>query len=93
MFTTFKKHFIPHAGNNHRSHILRKVSVRTLFSLILFFLLVLFLLPVLIRFNIPNGIALALPIPITDLSANVFSVEKQAVMTFGPIFGIFTLWR
>ncbi len=68
MFYWLKKHFIPHAGNNHRPHILRNFSIRTIITLILFFELVLFLLPIFLRLNTTGGMAAVLPAVLTDLT-------------------------
>ncbi len=47
MFVWFKKHFIPHGENDHRPHFLRAENMRQIIGIILFFELILFVLPML----------------------------------------------
>ncbi len=68
MFSLFKKHFIPHKSNDHRPHILRNLSIRTIISLLLFFELVTFLLPIIIRLNLTSGLASVLPAVLSGLT-------------------------
>lgn len=47
MIPWFKRHFIPHEGNNHRPHILHHHNVHRIIGFVIFLEIVLFLLPTL----------------------------------------------
>lgn len=85
MFSLFKKHFIPHKSNDHRPHILRNFSVRIFITLILFFELVLFLLPVLIRTNFLDGVAAVLPAVLSNLTNEERQNQKLSTLAVNPL--------
>jgi hypothetical protein len=57
----FKKHFIPHAGNDHRPHFLHGRNARRIVLLVLAAELILFVLPALLIFRGFDSIASVLP--------------------------------
>lgn len=70
MITWFKKHFIPHRGNQHRPHFLRAKNTRTVLLAVLVFEMILFLLPTLtyVRWTAKTNVAEVLPAVISDLT-------------------------
>ncbi|MEK7147712.1 MAG: CAP domain-containing protein [Patescibacteria group bacterium] len=63
MFKWLKRHFIPHPGNKYRPHFLHSHNVRHLLSILLFFELVLFILPVFNFFQVFNTLNLGSVLP------------------------------
>jgi len=45
MIKWFKRHFVPHAENDHRPHFLRSENARAIITVVLFFELIVFILP------------------------------------------------
>lgn len=68
MISWLKKHFVPHAGNNHRPQILRKENIRNITFIVILFELFVFLLPVLMQINMSGGMAAVLPAVLADLT-------------------------
>ena len=85
MFSLFKKHFIPHNGNNHRPHILSKSSLRTIITILVFFELITFLSPVLIRLNMLDGVATVLPAVLSDLTNEERQLQNLSILKINPI--------
>jgi hypothetical protein len=61
MFNWFKKHFVPHAGNEHRPHALRTESIRNIVAIVIFLEIFTFLIPIISRINTEGGMAAVLP--------------------------------
>lgn len=57
MFKSLKNHFIPHEGNEHRPHILRKGSIRNIIVFVIVLELFAFLLPTISNINLSGGMA------------------------------------
>jgi len=55
MLNWFKKHFIPHEGNNHRPHFLHKESIRNILILVIFVEVFAFLGPTISEINKTGG--------------------------------------
>ncbi len=80
-----KKHFIPHAGNDHQPHILRTKSIRSIIILIIFFEAFAFLLPTLTDINKTGGMAAVLPAILSDLTNKERNDEKLNPLTINPL--------
>lgn len=77
MITFLKNHFIPHEGNDHRPHFLRKESIRNVLLLIVFCELSTFTLPLLSNSDyVRNSSQLATVLP--SLLATLTNQERQA---------------
>lgn len=85
MLNWFKKHFIPHEGNNHRPHILRINSIRNILILIIFLEVFTFLIPTLTQINKTGGMAAVLPAVLTDLTNEERQAQKLETLTVNPI--------
>lgn len=76
MLVWLKKHFIPHAGNDHRPHILREYSVRAVIGIVIFLELIIFLIPTFSKINMTGGLAAVLP-GVLSLLANEERLEQN----------------
>lgn len=85
MFSWLKKHFIPHEGNEHRPHILRSYSIRSILILIIFIEIVSFLIPTFSRFNTTGNMAAVLPAVLADLTNNVREADSLSILTVNPV--------
>lgn len=85
MISWFKKHFIPHTGNNNRPHFLQKKSVRNVVLLILFLETFTFLIPTLTRINITGGMAAVLPAILSILTNNERQSQNLQTLNINPI--------
>lgn len=68
MFKWFKKHFIPHEGNNHRPHFLHSSNVRKIVLVVVTLELILFILPSIGFFRGSDFIAAVLPSVLNNLT-------------------------
>lgn len=85
MFNWFKKHFIPHEGNNHRPHILRDASVRNIVAFVLFVELFTFLLPIISHINTTGNMAAVLPGVLANLTNEERQIQDLPVLKVSPI--------
>ena len=85
MFSWFKKHFIPHEGNNHRPHFLRDKNIRNVIFIILFLEVSTFLIPTITRINTNGGMASVLPAILSNLTNEERQNENLNTLTINPI--------
>jgi hypothetical protein len=85
MFSWLKKHFIPHAGNDHRPHILRDFSVRNILAIVIFLEIFSFLIPAITRLNFSGGMAAVLPAVLDDLTNVERKSQNLSVLAVSPI--------
>ncbi|MFA6392971.1 MAG: CAP domain-containing protein [Candidatus Paceibacterota bacterium] len=85
MISWLKKHFIPHTGNNHRPHFLRKESIRNVIIVVLFLEIFTFLIPTLTRLNSTGGMAAVLPSVLASLTNDERRAENLNTLTVNPI--------
>lgn len=74
MFSWLKKHFIPHAGNDHRPHILHGTNIRNILVVVILLEIFSFLIPTLTHLNTSGGMAAVLPAVLADLT----NTERQS---------------
>lgn len=85
MISWFKKHFIPHHGNDHKPHILRDANTRNIVIAVLLLEIFTFLLPTLIQINKTGGMAAVLPAILADLTNKERQTENLQTLTVNPI--------
>jgi uncharacterized protein YkwD len=87
MLKWFKKHFIPHEGNDHRPHFLRGKNTRNLVLIVFALEFIVLLLPYIPAFNIANNrfTASILPSVLDDLTNQNRQAEHLAVLTVNPL--------
>jgi len=86
MFTWFKRHFIPHTGNDHRPYLLQGESARTTVVMILLFELFVFLLPTFsLHQNAQNDVAAVLPVVLATLANEERTQEKLPELAISPV--------
>lgn len=85
MLNWFKKHFIPHKGNKHRPHILRKKNIKIITAAILLFEFIVFLLPTLTHLNWKNGMATVLPTVLADFANEERKSQNLPVLSMNDI--------
>lgn len=87
MIQWFRKHFIPHEGNDHQPHFLRTKNIRFLLSLVFVLELSVFSLPFISALNPANNNYLAsiLPAVLDDLTNQNRQSEHLAVLTVNPV--------
>jgi len=85
MISWFKKHFIPHAGNDHRPHFLRKENIQNVVAVVLFLEIFTFLIPTLTRINMTGGMAAVLPAVLADLTNEERQSQNLQNLIVSPI--------
>jgi Cysteine-rich secretory protein family len=87
MLKWFKKHFIPHEGNDHRPHFLRGKNTRLLIIIVLFIEFGVLLSPYIPAFNIANDrfTASILPSVLDDLTNQNRQTQHLAVLVVNPL--------
>lgn len=85
MFSWFKKHFIPHEGNNHRPHFLREESIRNIIAVVFFIELFAFLLPILSHINTTGNMAAVLPGVLANLTNQEREVQDLPTLKVNPV--------
>lgn len=85
MISWIKNHFIPHAGNDHRPHLLRSNNTRNILFLIIFLEIFTFLIPTLTYIKRTGGMAAVLPAVLADLTNQERHSEKLQSLTTNPI--------
>lgn len=85
MISWFKKHFIPHVGNDHKPHILRNYNLRNIVIIIIFIEAITFLLPTLSHLNRTGGMAAVLPAVLANLTNEERQAENLDVLTVSPV--------
>lgn len=85
MFSWLKKFFIPHEGNDHRPHVLRKTSIRNIIFVVLFLEIFTFLIPTLTHINKNGGMAAVLPSILANLTNDERQTQKLDTLTINPI--------
>ena len=85
MFSWLKKYFIPHKGNDHRPHILRKENIRNIVFVVLFLEIFTFLIPTLTHINRNGGMASVLPSILANLTNDERTAQKLDTLTINPI--------
>jgi hypothetical protein len=80
MFSYFKKHFIPHIGNDHRPHFLRNKNIYNILILIIFLEIFTFLIPTLIHLNRTGGMAAVLPAVLSNLTNEERQNQKLPIL-------------
>ena len=85
MFSWLKKHFIPHAGNEHRPHILRDDSIRNIVAIVIFLEIFSFLIPTLARLNVTGGMAAVLPAVLASLTNEERQAQNLPTLAVSPI--------
>ncbi|MBI2630756.1 hypothetical protein HYW73_00875 [Candidatus Nomurabacteria bacterium] len=85
MFSRLKKHFIPHAGNNHRPHILRDRSTCNIIAVVIFLEIFTFLIPAIANINLSGGMAAILPAVLGELTNQERQSQNLAVLSVNPV--------
>jgi len=85
MISWFKKHFIPHNGNDNRPHFLRSKNIRNVIFIVLFLEIFTFLIPTLTRINTTGNMASVLPSILSNLTNEERTANKEATLTVNPI--------
>ncbi|MFA5095303.1 MAG: CAP domain-containing protein [Candidatus Paceibacterota bacterium] len=85
MISWFKKHFIPHEGNEHRPHILRGSNIRNIVIVVIFLETLAFLIPTLTRINITGGMATVLPAVLAQLTNQERKEQNLQTLVVNPI--------
>ncbi len=85
MFSWLKKHFIPHAGNNHRPHILRDRSTCNIVAVVIFLEIFTFLIPAIANINLSGGLAAVLPAVLDQLTNSERQSQNLAVLSVNPV--------
>jgi hypothetical protein len=85
MFNWFKKHFIPHEGNEHRPHALRADSIRNIVAIVIFLEIFAFLIPIISRVNMEGGMAAVLPGVLSMLTNEERQSQNLGTLTVSPI--------
>ena len=87
MFSWLKKYFIPHEGNNHRPHFLRRNSMRNIVILILFVEIFTFFIPTLNYVNRlgTGNMAAVLPGVLSMLSNEERQIQKLPPLIINPL--------
>lgn len=85
MISWFKKHFIPHQGNDHRPHLLRNKNTRNIVFLVIFLEIFTFLIPTITHINKNGGGASVLPAILSDLTNNERQSQKINTLTVNPL--------
>lgn len=85
MLNWFKKHFIPHEGNDHRPHFLRKENIRNILILVVFVEVFAFLGPTLSHINNTGGMAAVLPAVLGDLTNDERQSQNLLALNTNPI--------
>lgn len=85
MLNWFKKHFIPHEGNNHRPHFLHKESIRNILILVIFVEVFAFLGPTIPEINKTGGMAAVLPAVLGDLTNEERKADHLLALNTNPI--------
>jgi hypothetical protein len=81
----FKKHFIPHEGNQHRPHILRDDSTRHIVVLVLALELIVFIIPSLANLGLSGGTAAVLPAVLGDLTNKERQADNLPMLSVNPL--------
>ena len=87
MFRWFKKHFIPHKGNDHQPHFLRGKNTRNLVLIVFALELIVLLIPLIpTAYLIGNRFSAAvLPSVLDDLTNQNRKSDHLAVLTVNPL--------
>lgn len=85
MFSWLKNHFIPHTGNNHRPHILRTSSIRSILILVIFLEIFTFIIPTLTHLNSRDGMAAVLPAVLASLTNEERQAQNLNTLDINPI--------
>ncbi len=87
MFKWFKKHFIPHRGNNHRPHFLRRENIKLVILSILVLGLLVVLAPIAGRFStdFSNRMAAVLPAVLSDLTNSQRIADNLNILKNNPL--------
>ncbi len=85
MISFFKKHFIPHTGNEHRPHILRDSNIRMIVVVVILLEIITFLIPVLTHLNRTGGMAAVLPAVLDDLTNEERESQNLKTLAVSPI--------
>lgn len=85
MKSWLKNHFIPHTGNDHRPHILRKENTRNIILIVLFLEIFTFLIPTLTYIKRTGGMASVLPAVLSSLTNEERQIQKLPSLTTNPI--------
>ena len=85
MISWLKKHFIPHEGNNHRPHILRNYSIRSIIVIVLFLEFFTFLIPTLTHINTTGNMAAVLPAVLSMLTNEERQAQDLQTLAVNPI--------
>jgi hypothetical protein len=86
MFNWFKKHFIPHDGNDHQPHFLRTKNFRYLVEIVFLLELGILVVPFVPPFNPANNsyLAAVLPAVLDGLTNQNRQLQHLAVLTVNP---------
>jgi len=87
MFNWFKKHFVPHVGNDHQPHFLRDRNIRNLVVIVFAIELIVLLIPSVPILNpSSNGFTAAvLPSVLDDLTNQNRQAQHLAVLSVNPL--------
>lgn len=85
MISWFKKHFIPHSGNNHRPHFLHKENIRNIILVVLFLEIFTFLIPTLTHIERTGGMAAVLPAILSSLTNEERQSQNLSTLSVNPI--------
>src|ERR1035437_7910546 len=87
MIRWFKKHFIPHKGNDHQPHFLRGENTRNLVVIVLALEFIVLLMPFIpVTYLLGNRFsAIVLPSVLDDLTNQNRQAQHLAVLTVNPL--------
>lgn len=87
MLKLFKKHFIPHEGNDHQPHFLRIKNIRTIIAIVFVVELGVLTIPFLPALNPANNnfMASVLPAVLDDLTNQKREAQNLPALTVNPI--------
>ena len=85
MIYWFKKHFIPHEGNDHRPHILRDSNIRNIIVVVIFLEIFTFLIPTFTNLNGTGNMAAVLPAVLAEFTNQERQIQNLQILTVNPI--------
>ena len=81
----FKKHFIPHEGNDHRPYVLRGNNIRNIVILVIVLEVITFLIPTIARINMTGGMAAVLPAVLASLANEERQSQNLSALAISPL--------
>ncbi len=87
MFQWLQRHFIPHEGNDHRPHFLHSENARSIITIVLFFELIVFILPTFHFVGIArnSNLGSVLPVVLASLTNEERSENNLPELVVNPL--------